>query len=268
MRKIRCDAEADGCTHCHRQGVACYVTDRVTGRTERRGYLRDLEREKGAMEAYIRDLEKVMGEHGIEVMPWQSPDRPAYPPPGTTLDSAGNPVHGPDESQWTRSGAVWVKNKPQVWPKTSPQKPEEYPTGYSRSAVLQSRPVDSYLGVFTDNAPLSSIKGTRLSILGTTIDVTSFEAPDMDNDLPPGSRDRDGLFNKSMRAFLRSVMGRNPPVEDVELPSRHDAFRYSEWFFIAIFPFVPVLHKPSYMALVSLIPASRLSQAPTCRQLR
>lgn len=49
------------------------MTDRVSGRTERRGYVRDLERERERMVAYIRDLEGLVSSRtGLRVRasPW------------------------------------------------------------------------------------------------------------------------------------------------------------------------------------------------------
>jgi hypothetical protein len=254
VRKIRCDALPEGCSHCTNQNLECYVTDRVTGRTERRGYLQQLEREKTAMLDQIRDLEKLLHSNGIEVRPFEwSPYESSYPP-GLSFDNMGNPVQDPSaKDQWAQIGSLWVKNYG--------SKPHYVPTGYStdhstgasqysRLSLLETRPTEGYIGVLTDNSPLSSIKGTKLSILGTTIDITSFDAPDMDEALP-GKEPGSPLYNKSLMAYLQSTLGVNPKLKDVDLPSRHDAFTYSEWYFLLIYPFMPVLHKPSFLKLVS-----------------
>ncbi|KAH7313689.1 hypothetical protein B0I35DRAFT_277451 [Stachybotrys elegans] len=73
VRKIRCDAEADGCTHCVNLGVSCYVTDRTSGRTERRGYTRELERNKAALEAHIAYLETKLAENNIPFDEYKGP---------------------------------------------------------------------------------------------------------------------------------------------------------------------------------------------------
>lgn len=244
MRKIRCDALPEGCSHCATQNLDCYVTDRVTGRTERRGYLQQLEREKGAMLVHIRELEKLLESNGVEVRPWQFPGYTTTYPPGVTFDAMGNPVQDPSsKDHWQQAGLVWVKNQP--------QKPPSNNGAYTPWSLLATRPRDSYLGVSSsDSAPLSSIKGTMLSILGTTIDITSFDAPDMDEP-PPGTPIGSPLYNKSVMAFLQSCLNVNPPLGDVELPSRKDAFIYAEWYFLMISPFLPVLHKPSFLQLVS-----------------
>lgn len=254
VRKIRCDALPEGCSHCINQNLECYVTDRVTGRTERRGYMQQLEREKSGMLAHIRQLEELLGNSGVDVKPWEwSPFGPVGPP-GVSFDDMGNAMtDASSKDDWTQVGSVWVKNY-------QPEKNGGNRHGghaassssvYSPPYLLESRPADTHLGVMTDSASLSSIKGTQLSILGATIDITSFDAPDMDEP-PPSIQALQPLYNKSVQAFLQSTSKINPPV-NAPLPSRDDAFTYSEWFFLTVWPFVPVLHKPSYMKLVSLL---------------
>lgn len=258
VRKIRCDALPEGCSHCASQNLDCYVTDRVTGRTERRGYLQQLEREKGAMLVHIRELEKLLETNGVEVRPWQWPGYTTTYPPGVTFDALGNPVQEPSsKDQWHQVGLVWVKN--------GRQRVASEVTSYTPWSLLSSRPRDGYLGVSSDSAPLSSIKGTMLSILGTTIDLTSFDAPDMDEP-PPGTPIGSPLYNKSVMAFLQSALNINPPggLGNVDLPSKQDAFTYAEWYFLMVSPFLPILHKPSFLQLVSPFPS--LARPPsTCR---
>jgi hypothetical protein len=205
--------------------------------------LQQLEREKGAMLVHIRELEQLLKNNGVEVRPWQWPGYNTTYPPGSSFDDLGNPVQDPSsKDQWHQVGLVWVKNNGR-------QKTPANPSDYNPWA-LETRPADSYLGVSSDSAPLSSIKGTTLSILGTTIDITSFDAPDMDEP-PPGTPIGSPLYNKSVMAFLQSTLNVNPAMGNVELPSRLDAFTYAEWYFLMISPFLPILHKPSFDQLVS-----------------
>lgn len=251
VRKIRCDALAEGCSHCTNQNLECYVTDRVSGRTERRGYLQQLEREKTAMLNHIRELEKLLHGKGVEVRPWEWPNYNTTYPPGASYDSMGNPLD-PSKDQWQQVGSLWIKGEAaDTKPKTS---------GFTKYSLLESRPTDNYLGISSDSAPLSSIKGTTLSILGTTIDITSFDAPDMDEP-PPGTPIGSPLYNKSVMAFLQSVLNINPHLDNVDLPSRQDAFTYAEWYFLMVSPFLPILHKPSFLQLVSLLTRGSLLAA-------
>ncbi|KAF4963434.1 hypothetical protein FSARC_8531 [Fusarium sarcochroum] len=239
VRKIRCDALPEGCSHCTNQNLECYVTDRVTGRTERRGYMQELEREKTDMLSHIRNLEKLLGDNGVEVKPWEWSPYAQYPP-GINFDDMGNPIPDPNTGDtWSQVGSAWVKN--------SSSKPSNTPS-FPRS-LLESRPHESHLGVSADNSPLSSIKGTQLSILGMTVDLASFQAPDMDEP-PVDAKMSTPLYNKSPQALLQSIMRVNPPVQ-VEMPSRQDAFTYAEWYFLTFSAFLPILHKPSFMQLLT-----------------
>ncbi|KAI3396539.1 hypothetical protein diail_12063 [Diaporthe ilicicola] len=242
VRKIRCDGLPEGCSPCAQQNLECYVTDRVTRRTERRGYLQQLEREKKDMMTRLRDMEKLLEDKGVQIRPWQW-----TAPYGLT--NSFDPDSDPSNDQWTQFFSLWVRDSSRQF-----QTP---PNGYSagqQSSSPQSadpRAVDTRLGAIGENAPLCGINGTQLSILGTTIDITSFNAPDVDG-LPAGMPNSTPLYNKSLQSFINSVSKVNPPL-DVPLPAREEAFSYSEWFFVMLGPFIPVLHKPTYLRLLSRI---------------
>jgi hypothetical protein len=242
VRKIRCDALPEGCSHCINQNLECYVTDRVTGRTERRGYMQELEREKTDMLNHIRNLEKLLGSNGLEVKPfrWSSfPQNQDYPP-NAAYDSGGAPI--PNASTSDGGETSWAQMGPSLWVKDHRPSPRLA----SNSKVLVGANI--HLGVSGDRAPLSSIKGTTLSILGSTIDIGSFDAPDMDEPAP-GVQARSPLYNKSVQAFLQSCTNINPQLH-VDYPPRADAFTYAEWYFLMLYPFLPVLHKPTFMDTV------------------
>ncbi|KAH8743872.1 hypothetical protein F5883DRAFT_609952 [Diaporthe sp. PMI_573] len=252
VRKIRCDGLPEGCSPCAQQNLECNVTDRVTGRTERRGYLQQLEREKEGMMTRLRDMEKLLEDKGIQVRPWQ------WTPPygsSTPLD----PDNDPSKDQWTQFFSLWVKD--------ASRQPERSLNGYSTTQQASSlrtadpRTADARLGGMAQGAPLCSINGTQLSILGTTIDITSFNAPDVDGP-PPGVPNSTPLYNKSLQSFVNSVSKVNPPVE-AHLPSREEAFSYSEWFFVMLGPFMPVLHKPTYLRLLSRVYDDQTYKATT-----
>ncbi|KAI2641015.1 fungal-specific transcription factor domain-containing protein [Xylaria nigripes] len=242
VRKIRCDALPEGCSHCINQNLECYVTDRVSGRTERRGYMQQLEREMSGMIQHIRDLEKLLQDNGIDVRPWPPSPFSAAPTPDDSADINDNDLS--DSTLPRADSTAWSQPSPPVWAKDKPSIMSMTPSSHS---IVSSRPADAHLGVATHSSPLSSIKGTALSILGSTIDIGSFDVPDMDE--PPPSARGTFLYNKSVQALRQSVMNINPPLE-IKLPPRQDAFNYAEWYFLVIYPFHPVLHKPSFMALL------------------
>lgn len=60
---MRCDPNPAGCEPCRQKGIACLVTDRVTGNTGERGEMERLRRE-------ISDLKEILGvyqqKHGMQ----------------------------------------------------------------------------------------------------------------------------------------------------------------------------------------------------------
>lgn len=209
--------------------------------------MQELEREKTDMINHIRDLERKLQNNGVDVKPWHSTSFPADPVPNDSADGNDNDMSDstpapqadtPTKESWSRPGApVWTKDQPATMSMAA-----------NFHSTVNSRPADAHLGVGIDQAPLSSIKGTSLSILGSTIDIGSLDVPDMDE--PPPSAQGSSLYNKSVHALLQSTMNINQPLA-VKLPPRQDAFNYAEWYFVMIHPFHPVLHKPSFMTLVS-----------------
>lgn len=283
VRKIRCDALPEGCSHCTSQKLECYVTDRISGRTERRGYLQELERKDIAMQAHIEQLQQLLQEQGVEVHPWQwSPFSPASAPETSgrpwsnrgsvwyrTSGSGGSSGSGSGGGSDSKSGGrsdsnsnsggdsgalVNATSSPspltRLTPRSTPRStPTEYTINYSSASVLKAFPTDSYIGVRADWAPVNSINGTQVSILGTLLDID----PGAESEPSPSYWEPTGLYNRSVGSFLRSYMNINPPLENVELPSRSDAIEYSEWYFLMVHPFMPVLHKPTYMTLLTRI---------------
>ncbi|KAF3069616.1 Transcriptional activator protein acu-15 [Daldinia childiae] len=243
VRKIRCDALPEGCSHCINQNLECYVTDRVTGRTERRGYMQQLEREKTDMLNHIRELEKLLYQNGVEIKHSRS-----FSSANNSTDGGIDNLSGqiPDsisigKTQWNQPGSsTWTKDRNRL---------SSIPYASTLRSAVEPRPTDAHIGVGADQAPLSSIKGTTLSILGSTIDIGSFDAPDMDEPSPDAPA-HTPVYNKSAQAMMQSVTNINP-VLHVDYPPRDDAFTYAEWYFLMIYPFHPILHKPTFMTLLS-----------------
>jgi hypothetical protein len=108
---------------------------------------------------------------------------------------------------------------------------------------------ENHLGISTGNSCLSEIKGTALSILGMTIDIADFKCDDMDE--PDKTSGHQQLYNKSYQAFLQTALNINPRLEPVEMPGKEEAFMYANWYFRFLNPYLPLLHKPTFIKLVS-----------------
>lgn len=248
--------------------------------------MQELEREKTDMLNHIRALEKLLTSNGVDVKPWQwSTYRSTGYPPDVVFDSAGNPIpeslaaaggansshdgssnHDGNGSNGSNGsvgsiGSITVNTAAKEGPKEqwsrqslSPpwSRPKTIPPKMPIAIISQSTELKgayARLGVGNDKAPLSSIKGTTLSILGSTIDVNAFEVSDID-DQPPNAAARTPLYNKSLQAMIQTALNVNPPLH-VEYPPKADAFTYAEWYFLMIYPFLPVLHKPTFMNLLT-----------------
>jgi hypothetical protein len=161
-------------------------------------------------------------------------------------------------------GQVYEYNQPSApaptWTSTSSSYPSQtQPAQQQETNMFRALPAfragctgDNYLGVSPGNSNLSSIKGTALSILGMEIDIADFDSVDLDE---PNSTDLHGqLYNKSYQAFLQSALNINPRIEKVDLPQRADALTYAVWYFRVLNPYMPLLHKPTFMKLVRIAP--------------
>lgn len=202
--------------------------------------MQELEREKTDMLNRIRDLEKLLHQNGVDVKPFHSSSVDDSTTPDGTFNVMGNQILDPPaKTQWTQLGSpAWIKDRP-----------SRMPFANTLRSSVDLRPADAHIGVGADQAPLSSIKGTTLTILGSTIDIGSFDAPDMDEPSPDAPA-HSPLYNKSVQAMLQSATNINPPSH-VDYPPRSDAFTYAQWYFLMIYPFHPILHQPTFMSLVS-----------------
>lgn len=109
---------------------------------------------------------------------------------------------------------------------------------------------ENYLGVSSGNSLLSAIRGTALNVLGMQIDIADFTSDDMDE--PEFSTfQTQAHYNKSYLSFVQSAFHVNPGSERVELPEKREGLTYAQWYFRVLNPYLPMLHKPTFMALVS-----------------
>lgn len=207
-----------------------------------------LEREKNTLTTHIRDLEQLLEQKGTQVRKWQT----------SSASGTENQYHfqsdGPAKEEWTQFRSLWIKECSPFVGDDSSDEPSKQSTGQPSLPPLSGaapRQRSGHMGVYEDSSPLSSINGTQLSILGTTIDITSFDAPDMDGP-PVGISNSAPIYNKSLQSFYNSVAKVNPPIA-APMPSREEAFSYSEWYFCMVGTFVPIPHKPTYFTLVSLV---------------
>jgi hypothetical protein len=214
----------------------CITTDKVSGRAMRRGYVEGLEQKFERLEQKVARLQALLKAHGI--------------PEDTQMDSLDMADPSINHTSFARIG-------------TSKSPHMSHAKSYFQSTTQESltskaeRTPDNYLGVFSGCSQLTSIKGTALSIFRMKIDIADFESIDMDEPNMSGFNPR--LYNKSYQSFLQSALNINEHMKEPPLPPRLEAFQMIEWYFRAINPYIPFLHRPTFLALVSLLFLLRLS---------
>ncbi|KZF24441.1 hypothetical protein L228DRAFT_245371 [Xylona heveae TC161] len=264
VRKIRCDGLPGGCSACLHNNTECRTTDRITGRATSRGYVESLEERLRDNDARIRELEDRLIAMGVEVKPADGYHTPNDAP---TLDwsQAGNPnvahIWAPALAGNPNAGLMAYAPGTPPAPETRPQE----------TNIFRALPVfrtgcngDNYLGVSSGNSSLSSIRGTALSVLGMEIDIADFTSNDMDEPAP--SIFQPELYNKSYQSFLQSALNINTKIDKVELPAKIEGVTYVDWYFRVMNPYLPILHKPTFMTLLNRIyddPEFRPSPAET-----
>jgi hypothetical protein len=207
----------------------CTTTDKVSGRAMHRGYVEGLEQKIASLQAQLK-AHGLQGNHQMD-----------------SLDIADPSIH---HSSFPRNGTL-----------SSPQMAHDL--SFARAKTQESftsqaeRTPDNYLGVFSSSSQLTSIKGTALSIFRMKIDIADFESIDMDE--PNTSGFNPQLYNKSYQAFLQSALNINEQMKEPPLPPRDEAFQRIEWYFRVINPYVPFLHRPTFIALVSLLLCSQIN---------
>lgn len=209
---------------------------------------------------HIRALEKMLADNGIEVKAWSQ----TAPRNGRAVPASYD-CNNPDQSiPETNGHDPWARaSNGGAWSASQQEPPETpMPSRFTKS-LLDSRPDDHHLGVGKDEGPMSSINGSQLSILGATIDVTSFDCADIDEPTP-SQQGSVPLYNKSIRSLWQSVHRVNPPP-NVQLPPRSEGLQYAEWYFSIMGPFLPVLHKPTVINLVCRVePVSVIKSLTRC----
>ena len=150
-------------------------------------------------------------------------------------------------------------------PEYAPHPPNQMSAQQQETNVFRTVPTsiragltgDNFLGISPGNSSLSSIKGTALSILGMEIDIADFESLDMDE--PNPSVFHPQLYNKSYQSFMQTALNVNPRMEKVDLPSREEGMTYAQWYFRVLNPYTPLLHKQTFLKIVSYVTAGILS---------
>ena len=249
---MRCDDQRNGCGPCLQSRSECKTTDRITGKATVRGYVQSLESRLEHLQSYTRELEARLLSLGEDAKTSErcrdSMKAPLPPWPAkkntesrTTAGSDGQrrDIEGDDRSIYNMS-----PNDP-----VSETSSDEYTRLPEFRAGLAG---NNYLGISTGNSLLSSIHGTAMNVLGMEIDLADYMSQDADESDPRNSGAQP-MYNKSYRAFVQTTFGISPKLSKVELPPRSEGLNYVELYFRVLNCYLPILHRPSFIAMVGLV---------------
>ncbi len=249
VRKIRCDGLPGGCSPCLQNNTECKTTDRITGKATSRGYIETLEQRAHDQENRIRDLEARLISMGVDIQPPNGYHDLTIAPLVEWNQAQANGNHqscaAADHRNGKDSSVIPFPSNASVSRATETNmfRLPEFRTGSTG---------DNYLGVSSGNSFLSSIRGTALNVLGMQIDIADFTSPDMDEPDQSSVHDQP-LYNKSYLSWVQSAFNVSPKFDKVELPGKQEGLTYAQWYLRVLNPYLPVLHKPTFMALVSAL---------------
>ena len=250
---MRCDDNVNGCAPCLQNQSECKTTDRITGKATVRGYLQSLERRLEELENHNRLLQSRLTSLGEDVPDIASKIK--YEDPATApLVQWHEEQGGGNHLAWDKSGGrrrISDHGEGSLEGNTT-DRPMSFGGSPSRLPDFRGGLAgNNYLGVSTGNSLLSSIRGTSMNVLGMEIDLADYMSPDLDEPDPTSHGTRPPVYNKSYRAFVQTAFGTSPKLSKVDLPPRSEGINYAHVYFRVTNPFVPVVHKPSFMATVN-----------------
>lgn len=226
----------------------CKTTDRITGRATVRGYVQNLERQVESLRLRNRELEERMAAVGINVKPPQE-----YGDTTAASLIQWNETQGSQDQQAWRNEANSSSNVPPQFPGDGRGPSNGLMVDNSLFRLPEFRgglAGNNYLGVSSGNSLLSSIRGTALNVFGMEIDLADYMSSDLDEPDPSNFLIK-ALYNKSYHAFVQTAFSAIPKLEKVELPPRNEGLIYAQWYFRVVNPYLPILHKPTFISLVS-----------------
>ena len=117
---------------------------------------------------------------------------------------------------------------------------------------------ENYLGVSANNPSLSSTRGSKLNLLGWEINLSGFTSADSD-DLNQPCLEAPS-YDRSYRSFIATAFGVSSKIDSVHLPPKEEGFRQASGYLHVLNAFLPILHRPSFMKLVSFTTSQAFRQ--------
>lgn len=222
-RKMKCDTDPVACKPCASKNLPCYTTDRVTGQSRQRGEEDRVETEIQALKDQLHAYQTRYGPLSLESPALTQPARssPPRPPPSS------RPPHNA-----TSSGT-------------------SFPTVGTNNLTVSSMPNSHYVGwpapAYVEPIHTTPIDGMVVDVLDWgRVDLSTFDCTIMRESGPQDS-DR---FNFSTNAVLRT-MAQQQKIDRPELPTKTQALEEARAFLRILWPFVPIVHKKTFITTVN-----------------
>ena len=207
-----------------------------------RGHTEAIERDNHILRQQVVDLEQQLRELGVEpkLTSQYTPARPSLSHDWSQVSSGGqwaNESANSNESSlaYTGQGADTQDSRSQET------------NVFALPPFRVGSNTDNYLGVPSANCLLSPIKGTSLSLFGMQIDLADYVAAGITGE----------PSQMSHRVFMDCVLRRDQASKaglNAEVPrDLSECETYATWYLGTVNSWLPVLHKPAYMDLVSLL---------------
>ena len=220
----------------------------MTGIANERGHVKRLEQRIRELDSHIRGLEGRLASLGADVKPLNVESDSSVAPllQWNKAQEQGN------RQEWEADGYISSVNGNEATYTPSQKDASISPSSDGTNRLPEFRDGlagDNYLGVSSGNSYISSIRGTAMNVLGAEIDLADYMSADMDE--PDSSTfGTEYPLNKSYRAFVQTAYNSGPKPGKVQLPPEKEGRTYAEWYFRVINPYLPMLHKPSFLATV------------------
>ncbi|KAL7268445.1 hypothetical protein RUND412_008932 [Rhizina undulata] len=263
VRKIRCDGLPGGCSPCSQNRTECRTTDRISQKAIPRGYIEALESKCAQLEVKNKEMEAALTRLGIENRNNGNNHNNGFPPShGADWMSNGLRPMGVTGDRWQTNGKSF-HHQPAYAPAApccSSSTPDKLCQTMRSGSFRPGNMGAHYLGISSGNSYLSSMKASALSLLGIDIDLSDLDPNE------PARRDGVSSNDESYGSCLATIFNVNPNVSKVELPPKEEAMGYVDWFFHVSHPYLPILHKPTFVKMLERMYSDK-SHEPTAAQI-
>lgn len=116
----------------------------------------------------------------------------------------------------------------------------------STNTPRQPIPASAFEGVEDNDLYSGPVNGTKVDVFDGIVDIAGFECTDMEE----YDEENIPLFNNSKTSIVNTIHGVQR-IEDPHLPTKEQALRYVNHYLVFIWPYVPIVHRASFINLVS-----------------